>query len=70
MRRKDFQSIKESISKNLSPTNWRPFYSFLRAKSVKVFIVKIIVKNLKLSNIQMHIITLLKIDFQNSIFYA
>jgi hypothetical protein len=63
MRRKDFQSIKESISKNLSPTDWRLFYSFLRAKSVKVFIVKIIVKNFKLSNIQMHIITLLKIDF-------
>jgi hypothetical protein len=39
------------------------FHYFLRAKSVKVFIVKIIVENLKLSNIQMHIITLLKIDF-------
>ncbi len=63
MTRKDFKSIKESISKNLSPNDWRRFYSFLRAKSVEVFLVKIIVKNLKLSNIQMHIITLLKIDF-------
>jgi len=63
MIRKDFKSIKESISVSLPPNDWRRFYSFLRAKSVKVFLVKIIVKNLKLSNIQMRIITLLKIDF-------
>ena len=53
MIRKDFQSIKESISASLSPTDLILLYFSPGAKSVTVFTSEIIVQRFKLSNNQM-----------------